>query len=477
MGAGKKGWGYYPAGNEWLPLRCNNLGQLEVDLSNVDLGDLGDVNVPAPVGNDLLYWDAGAGRWQSRSVAVNLATLLTTRGDLLRRGAVVAERYGIGAAGTYLRANGVDPLWAVPTALELADTPAAYAGAALSGLRVNAAANAIEFAMMAAVTVAAVTLYVDTGGSDVAGDGSAGNPYATPNRATLHIRENFPIILHDVTIAINRGNYALAAEIDMSGILVLGTLTIESRDLAGVAMWDEGTATGGAPNALDDAGKAWPVNYWAGSYVAITRGACVGQYRQIASNTGTRLVPTVNFAPGVAAGSKYTIASAVLTGGGALNHAVDAAAINNVRMHGLLLTNFLDYAARFRGCYESHFYWNIVDCWAGRGVQIEGGRAEIRGSLGYVSAYGLTVGSSCYAMLQDNCLIRNGALGVNRGLYVGYQGNVGFGGPAGSNTFFNWATGVTCAYGGLAAVTSVQTYIGCVANWAPIGNPDPSYAP
>ena len=39
-------------------------------------------------------------------------SLLTTRGDILRRGAAIAERLAIGAAGTSLMSNGTDPAWA-----------------------------------------------------------------------------------------------------------------------------------------------------------------------------------------------------------------------------------------------------------------------------------------------------------------------------------------------------------------------------
>ena len=39
-------------------------------------------------------------------------TLLTTRGDIIRRGAAIAERLALGAAGTSLVSNGTDPAWA-----------------------------------------------------------------------------------------------------------------------------------------------------------------------------------------------------------------------------------------------------------------------------------------------------------------------------------------------------------------------------
>ncbi len=44
-------------------------------------------------------------------------SLLTTRGDMIRRSASSAERFGIGAANTLLRSDGTDPDWATLTAL------------------------------------------------------------------------------------------------------------------------------------------------------------------------------------------------------------------------------------------------------------------------------------------------------------------------------------------------------------------------
>lgn len=112
-----------------------------------DLDDLADVNIAAPAGNDLIYWNAVAGEWQSRSVPANLNVVLTTRGDVLRRGAALPERYAIGAANRFLRSDGVDPVWDWTTFLRLNDTPAAYAGQAGQYTRVNAGETALEFGL------------------------------------------------------------------------------------------------------------------------------------------------------------------------------------------------------------------------------------------------------------------------------------------------------------------------------------------
>lgn len=67
------------------------------------------------------------------------------------------------------------------------------------------------------------------------------------------------------------------------------------------------TATSGAVGALNDVGQAWNVNEWAGMAVTIVSGTGIGQTRDIASNTATQLVPTVNFGVAPDNTSRYEI--------------------------------------------------------------------------------------------------------------------------------------------------------------------------
>lgn len=48
----------------WLPLLCDASGNLKLDLSNVNLGDLADVYVPSPVDQYYLYWNNTNGRYE-----------------------------------------------------------------------------------------------------------------------------------------------------------------------------------------------------------------------------------------------------------------------------------------------------------------------------------------------------------------------------------------------------------------------------
>lgn len=68
---------------------------------------------------------------------------------------------------------------------------------------------------------------------------------------------------------------------------------------------DEGTATGGGASSLEDITKAWDTDEHAGKMCIITGGTGSGQRRIVASNTGTAVVPTVDFTTAPDATSTY----------------------------------------------------------------------------------------------------------------------------------------------------------------------------
>jgi len=67
-GAGKKLWVYDKTNNVWVPLQSDANGIVKVDLSAVKLDDLGDVSVPTPGDQYLLYWDAATSLWKCRAL-------------------------------------------------------------------------------------------------------------------------------------------------------------------------------------------------------------------------------------------------------------------------------------------------------------------------------------------------------------------------------------------------------------------------
>ena len=62
-------WGYYPTTKQWIPLQVDADGYVKVDMSAINLDDLGDVNVPAPADGDFFYYDDASGLWKSKAHA------------------------------------------------------------------------------------------------------------------------------------------------------------------------------------------------------------------------------------------------------------------------------------------------------------------------------------------------------------------------------------------------------------------------
>lgn len=104
MGAGKKVWGYYPAGDVWLPLQVDKDGKVVADMSGISLGDLSDTFLPAPGDQYFLYWDAASSKWTCRILVAadipNLAASKITTGIL--NPAIVGPKIQDADGDTYL---------------------------------------------------------------------------------------------------------------------------------------------------------------------------------------------------------------------------------------------------------------------------------------------------------------------------------------------------------------------------------------
>lgn len=269
MGAGKKAWGYYPAGDVWLPLRCNALGQLEVDFALINFTDL-------------------------------------------------------------------------------ADTPAAYAGSALHGLRVNAATNAIEFVdgifesgatVPAAPVAGSRFLHTPVGRSVLLiYNGASWNPVSNFGLMTVYVDKTQGTDGIDYGGAVDAGAFqTLQYAIDQIPALLLGnvvvnlndedygeTVTIRGKQLGGnygvavngqlqVIVADT-NMTGGSAGLLAarptviKAGAAWGGNAYRGMLCHFTSGGNNGEYRVIHSNTATTLQLCGDILPaGPVNGDRFTI--------------------------------------------------------------------------------------------------------------------------------------------------------------------------
>jgi len=183
------------------------------------------------------------------------------------------------------------------------------------------------------ITLAAVTLYVDIA------TGNDGNPgtSALPKQTILGALNALPVdIAHPAIICVRPGNYPENnVALEFSRFATLDYITIKVVNSNDEDMFDNGLATGGGNNFLDDAGAGWSINQFTlggSAYIWIYEGTGAGQVRQIASNTATRITTTVNWAVNPDATSYYAIGGgATLTGTDGYHMLIDGKRVN---IHG-----------------------------------------------------------------------------------------------------------------------------------------------
>uniref|UniRef100_A0A6H2A2N2 Uncharacterized protein n=1 Tax=viral metagenome TaxID=1070528 RepID=A0A6H2A2N2_9ZZZZ len=61
-------WGWDDTNKVWVKLQVDADGLVKVDMSAINLNDLGDVSVAAPADDDLFYYDDATGLWKSRKL-------------------------------------------------------------------------------------------------------------------------------------------------------------------------------------------------------------------------------------------------------------------------------------------------------------------------------------------------------------------------------------------------------------------------
>ena len=194
------------------------------------------------------------------------------------------------------------------------------------------------------VTAAAVSLYVDDSLGGDENDGSSGSPTKTIQGAL----DALPVaIAHAATINVRPGSYPENnAQLDFSRFDTLTTITIRAVNAAGEPMYDQGKATGGGSNYLDDSGGGWSVNQFQGAYIWIYQGTGAGQIRQIASNTSTRITVSSAWTTPPDSTSYYTIGGGVtMTGTGQYHVMVDGKKVN---IYGLCHTGATVYDISIR---------------------------------------------------------------------------------------------------------------------------------
>ncbi|KKM13587.1 hypothetical protein LCGC14_1714720 [marine sediment metagenome] len=57
-------WAWDSTNEKWVKIKTDSQGRLYTVAVIDELDDIGDVNVPTPTDDDILYWDAAANKWQ-----------------------------------------------------------------------------------------------------------------------------------------------------------------------------------------------------------------------------------------------------------------------------------------------------------------------------------------------------------------------------------------------------------------------------
>lgn len=102
-------------------------------------------------------------------------------------------------------------------------------------------------------------------------------------------------------------NYGVLAYLDTK-ILASPTTGMTAEDTFGVNVNSSGTSSGSNDAThMNDTGKSWSTNAFAGKFLIITAGTGAGQTRQIASNSGTQIVVTTAFSSTPDGTSTYVV--------------------------------------------------------------------------------------------------------------------------------------------------------------------------
>lgn len=213
----------------------------------------------------------------------------------------------------------------------------------------------------ASVTTGESTIYVDgTNGSDVTGDGSSGNPYATISHAV----DTLPLIIaHKTYINVNKGTYN--EQLNLAGHMTLPTIQLYIRaiDTSDRRLYDSGLATSGTSTTLTDSTKNWTPNLFTGGKIFIHTGTGYGQIRDISSNTATEITVSSSWDTTPDSTSRYVITGLVTVDNSSAGSSAFTNPVNNQVTQGL---SFKTNLANSYCCYISKsfavmLYYAIIE--------------------------------------------------------------------------------------------------------------------
>lgn len=318
-------------------------------------------------------------------------------------------------------------------------------------------------------TKEAVNLYVDAGSGDDGNAGSQGSPKAT----ILGALNALPVaIAHPGNILVRPGTYAEGnAALEFARFNTLDYITIKAVNASDEDMYDNGLATGGGNDYLDDTGKSWSTDQFKDAYIWIFHGTGEGQIRQISGNTATRISVTANWTTNPDATSYYAIGGGVNLTGTDLHHLRSAG--KRINVYGFKHTGATIGDIRIEGGGIGNIGYNyfasgaraILGVWF---ATIAGPDPQYNYITGYTNGVDLTAFS--YGVIRGN-VIDNCAKGIR--LY--YKAMV-----AGSNTVYRQNHIMKCTVGisiesdsGMTLASAQSFGAGADANGADI-DPDPS---
>ena len=179
--------------------------------------------------------------------AGSASAVLTTRGDVLKRGASAVERLAIGSANTVLSTNGTDPAWSTVTNAMLAgsiDLTSKVTGTlplAQGGIGATSLASAGIAALAADQTFTAANRGTITVDNDLSLDLSVTNNWkVTPSGAGALTFTNHTAGQSGNILLINSGGHAISLHANTKGDANLAT-TISVAGTYWLSYYDDGT--------------------------------------------------------------------------------------------------------------------------------------------------------------------------------------------------------------------------------------------
>lgn len=345
-----------------------------------------------------------------------------TRGSLIYGNSTPKwDELAVGAAGTTLVSDGTDASW--------------------SAARPD-------------VTTAAVTLYVDAGSGNDSNAGTSGSPKAT----ILGALDALPVIIgHACTICVRgQQNYAESnTALEFGRFSTLDYITLKVVNSSDEDMYDNGLATGGGADDLDDSGASWSANQFNGAFIWIYGGTGEGQVREILDTEATRIVISsgaTDWTTNPDNTSYYAI------GGGATMTGTDSYHMNNigkkVHVYGFRNTGATHSDLLIQQFGIGDFRYN----YAATSVR---GLTVVNKGYGGLCAYnylaatsrGIDLASTSYMVPRFNVVT-----GATIGVRVYYQTLASMAGGTQANHIMNCTTGIKVESGSGCVAASSQSF-------------------